>query len=269
MTDINRNTVDIVNGFIPNALRTLSPAWHGDMCAKHNFVSAINDAIKAINRLDQIKKTLFYGRDNNLIANGQADVMGLPDSIPCDGSAANLIHGILGKVTESGELLEALREAYNGNKPLDRVNVIEEVGDGFWYDAIILDEEDSSFPDAMGRVIAKLRARFPDKFTAENANVRDLANERTILEAGLVLDDNGDDSTPALIPAERASGAAAVTRAEAAADQAFSNVGNVKSGYIDPGSVRTAPDLSRGIGARSTPLPGEHIARQLVRRDDT
>lgn len=35
--------------------------------------------------------------------------------------------------------------------------------------------------------IAKLRKRFPDRFTTENANTRDLAAERKILEAGVSL----------------------------------------------------------------------------------
>lgn len=179
--------------FISNALRTLSASWHGDKVAKSHFVAALNEAIKAANALDKIKKTLFYGRDNNIEARlGEANLYGLPQMlVPVYGPMAarrendhaNIIHGIIGKFTEAGELLEALKAWING-APLDRVNIIEEIGDGFWYDAILLDELSSDFGDAQGRVIAKLRARFPDKFAEVNANVRDLEAERAILEQG-------------------------------------------------------------------------------------
>ena len=173
-----------VAGFIPDALRTLSPAWHGDKVALAHLKGMINGAIDAINKLDKLKKTLFYGRDNNLIAEGQADSMGMLDSLPMPvgANAANVFHAILGKVTEGGELLEALRACWRGNEVFDRINAIEEVGDGFWYDAVLLDEMASDFPDAMNRVIAKLRKRFPDAFTEVNANERDLGAERAVLE---------------------------------------------------------------------------------------
>ena len=178
-----------VSGFIPNALRTLSPAWHGDKVSLAHLKGMVNGAIDAINKLDKLKKTLFYGRDNNLDpAEGQADSMGLLDSMvmPVGANPANVFHAILGKVTEAGELLEAIRACWRGNEVFDRVNAIEEVGDGFWYDAVLLDEMQSDFPEAMGTVVAKLRVRFPDKFTEVNANERDLAAERVILEGGSI-----------------------------------------------------------------------------------
>jgi len=41
-----------------------------------------------------------------------------------------------------------------------------------------------SLDEVMARNIAKLRARYPEKFTAVNAMMRDLAAERQILEGG-------------------------------------------------------------------------------------
>ena len=51
-----------------------------------------------------------------------------------------------------------------------------------WYCAIALDELDGDFDEVMKTNIAKLSARYPDKFTEHNAEVRDLDKERKILE---------------------------------------------------------------------------------------
>lgn len=88
-------------------------------------------------------------------------------------------HAIVGTVTEAVELLQAL----DLNSPeLDTVNLLEEFGDLNWYEAIGIDEAGGTFEQVLDRVIAKLRARFPDKFTSENAINRDLVKERAILE---------------------------------------------------------------------------------------
>lgn len=253
-----------VSGFIPNALRTLSPAWHGELVALAQLKGRINGAIDAINKLDQLKKTLFYGRDNNLIADGQHDSADLPAAMvmPVGANPANVFHAILGKVTEAGELLEALRACYNG-EVFDRINAIEEVGDGFWYDAVLLEEMVSSFPDAMITVIAKLRARFPDKFTETNANVRDLEAERAILES------NGGDYAPdgysasagiELVPTVPASGPAAVNRVADAAAVAFEAVKNVGDPTLNP-LVDPTGENHKPTAARSHPLPQEGMAQ--------
>jgi hypothetical protein len=168
--------------YIADCLATLSPSWHGELVSVVFLKMRINNAIEAINRLDALKKTLFYGRDNNLIAEGQKDAGELLQNMDCGGAnAANIFHAILGKVTETGELLEALKACYNG-EVFDKVNAIEEIGDGNWYDSVLLHECGGTFEQAWRLNIAKLKARFPDKFAAHDANNRDLAAERAILE---------------------------------------------------------------------------------------
>lgn len=95
----------------------------------------------------------------------------------------NVIHAIIGKATEAGELLEALSAAAEG-EAFDAVNALEEVGDGFWYDALLLRAIGSNFGEAQSVNIAKLRRRFPNAFTEFDANNRDLFEERKILEKG-------------------------------------------------------------------------------------
>lgn len=94
----------------------------------------------------------------------------------------DLIHGALGLQTESAEFSDALKRHLFYGKDLDRVNIIEEMGDQLFYMAMILRAVDSSFEEAMDKNIKKLEARFPDKFTEDKAINRNLKKEREILE---------------------------------------------------------------------------------------
>lgn len=93
-----------------------------------------------------------------------------------------LLHAGIGLATEAGEFLDALKKHVFYGKDLDKVNLREEMGDIFWYCAIIADQLDVDFSEVMERNITKLKARYGDKFTEEKANARDLATERKILE---------------------------------------------------------------------------------------
>ena len=93
-----------------------------------------------------------------------------------------ILHAAMGLVTESGELLDALKKSTYYGKELDLTNIKEEAGDMLWYMAILFDALGTSFEEEQERVIAKLKARYPDKFTEEAAENRDLDAERTVLE---------------------------------------------------------------------------------------
>lgn len=93
-----------------------------------------------------------------------------------------LLHAGIGLATESGEFLDALKKTIFYGKELDETNLKEEVGDLLWYCAIALDALGGDFESTMATNIAKLKARFPDKFTEELAENRNLDKEREILE---------------------------------------------------------------------------------------
>ena len=80
-----------------------------------------------------------------------------------------LLHGALGACTETGELQDALKKHIMYGKPLDITNVIEEAGDAIWYLAIIADACGTTLGDVMEKNIAKLKARYGDKFSAHAA----------------------------------------------------------------------------------------------------
>lgn len=175
--------------YIEEAHVTASSSYHGDRVPLGYFRETIAEAVEALNKLDAIKKTIFYGREMGVpMPEGNAATLGkLPlwiseeDNAEADARAVNIIHAIIGKATEAGELLEALSATAEG-APFDKFNAREEVGDGFWYDALLLKAIDSNFGEAQAVNIAKLRQRFPNKFTEHDANNRDLFEERKILE---------------------------------------------------------------------------------------
>ena len=93
-----------------------------------------------------------------------------------------LLHAGIGLATESGEFLDALKKHVFYGKALDTVNLSEEMGDIFWYCALISDELGVDFAKVMETNIAKLKARYGDKFSEQKADHRNLQKERSILE---------------------------------------------------------------------------------------
>jgi len=93
-----------------------------------------------------------------------------------------ILHAAMGCCTESGELMDAVKKHILYGKPIDEVNLQEEAGDMFWYCALLADAVGFSFEDTFEKNIAKLKARYPNKFTEKDALVRDLDKERQILE---------------------------------------------------------------------------------------
>ena len=161
------------------------------------FASVLQVAIAAGNMLDQMKKHAFYGKDynNQNIMSDFASMVDGMDGIKNSFSEIDsnetgfeinprVFHSILGIATESTELLEALD--FSGQK-MDNVNILEECFDIDWYQFILVDALDGDLQQIWDTGIAKLRKRYPEKFTSENAINRDVDAEREILE---VLADN-------------------------------------------------------------------------------
>lgn len=178
--------------YLAESSRTLPPdtQFHGEIVPRQWFFTQLRAAIKSTQEMDKIKKAFFYGRDKNdelkslhsFYHDGPDNKTVVCTDIPDRfANATNLVHAILGIYTEAGELLEALANALN-QEPVDAVNLKEEVGDVFWYAAILARDYGFTFDESMSINIDKLRARFPDKFDAHLANNRNLDAERVILE---------------------------------------------------------------------------------------
>lgn len=96
-----------------------------------------------------------------------------------------VVHAIIGLATETVELVEALLESISSGDPIDRVNVLEELGDINWYHAVLIDALGGDWDKVLETNIAKLEKRYQKNvFDATETTNRDLDAERTILETG-------------------------------------------------------------------------------------
>jgi len=97
-------------------------------------------------------------------------------------SKLRILHATMGVATEAGELLDAVKKHYFYGKPLDEVNLIEEMGDIFWYLGVLADVLGTTFEEVQRLNILKLQKRYGDKFNKNGALHRDLDAERKVLE---------------------------------------------------------------------------------------
>ncbi len=78
-------------------------------------------------------------------------------------SQANLLHMAVGVAGEAGELLDAIKKHCIYNKPLDRANVIEELGDLEFYMEGLRQELSISRDFTLSENVAKLLKRYSTK----------------------------------------------------------------------------------------------------------
>lgn len=86
-----------------------------------------------------------------------------------------LVHASLGLCTESGEVTTEVKRMAIYGKLLDeerKQHIAEEIGDVMWYLAIAADAIGMQMGDIAEANIAKLKERFPDKYTNEAAEAR-------------------------------------------------------------------------------------------------
>jgi len=178
--------------FVEDALKTESKIEKVKL-NENLFKETITILIHAGAILDQIKKNVFYNKPYNLdglVDNTYAlnnainslssiDINAVVDNATEFPINPRIFHSIVGIQTEATELLEALDIT---KMELDNINIAEEFGDLDWYKAIGVDELGINWDTVLETVIAKLKARYPNKFTSEDAINRNLDKEREILD---------------------------------------------------------------------------------------
>jgi NTP pyrophosphatase (non-canonical NTP hydrolase) len=95
----------------------------------------------------------------------------------------SLQHGMLGIVTEAGEMGDTIKRVVIYGAALDepvekdggktrRENVREEIGDLLWYIAVIANNLGINLDEAAEENIAKLQKRYPEKYSDTDAMAR-------------------------------------------------------------------------------------------------
>jgi len=151
------------------------------------FAGLQSSVLNLIDCFDLIKKNMFYGKPIDAerffarLTIAESTISGMRDSLRENADLVNVttaqnidpreLHGILGLFTEAGELLELVDLSDTNVDPL---KIADELGDAMWYTAILAHKVDIDMEEQiLEGVIAKLRKRFPDKFDAALATVRD------------------------------------------------------------------------------------------------
>lgn len=188
------NLKDYING----ALRTESEIKQAHVTNKDQFINILTAYAVSAQLLDMYKKNIFYNKpiDKTKLQNAINDLNAVATSLCSEqpeeqyNSILNInpriLHGIVGVATESGELIENVIKQLN-NKSIDNINIAEEIGDVCWYQAILVDALGADWDQILERNLAKLKKRYPEKFTTDNAINRNVDEERKILESNLVI----------------------------------------------------------------------------------
>lgn len=107
------------------------------------------------------------------------------DSTKTQLTAIRLNHSLIGIVGEAGEIAAELqRWIYYGKSELELTHLAEEYGDLLWYIAEGLNAVGLSMETVMTLNIAKLKARYPEKYTDYHAaeGNRDRAKEADVMQ---------------------------------------------------------------------------------------
>lgn len=169
---------------------------------KDLLVRALRMAEAAADFIDQVKKAVVYGKpldysklfdySEGLLTRCETlyDHIAVhqhepPPPLTLVDVHPRLLHAELGTFGESGEILVALLHQIETGE-LDVKNLEEEDGDHDWYGAL----RDSAL-ESLGAAdkatrrrmnVAKLRARYPEKFSLAESEGRDVTNERQAME---------------------------------------------------------------------------------------
>lgn len=162
--------------YLRESARTASGQFHAEIVNPAEFDFMLGSVIAAGVWADRLKRALFYGKK-------PGPTRWSTSSISLKPELADLIHVMLGCVTAIGFApVSTSRTCSAISADSDAVNLKEEFSDVLWYVALGLRFLQTNFGETFDTNIAKLRARFPDKFTEAAAIDRDLAAERAVLE---------------------------------------------------------------------------------------
>jgi len=157
--------------------------WH--------LLHAFTGGIRTGENQSRLKRALFYGDQKYVFtdavrswAQATPSMHDAWEKLCSDPRLIRLVHSLLGQMDEVAEKQQALFDVLFNGKSLDEVNGIEESGDLTWYQAVENDVYGLSFEEAFDINIAKLRQRYPERFTEFDAIERNLTAERQVLEEG-------------------------------------------------------------------------------------
>lgn len=168
------------------AEKTLSPAPERlEPYEIHALESGQDYIQKAGNYFDDIKRAIFYKKEEYKQKLVMDAVMNpnLKNPLYLSKEKMDLLHAAVGLVTESIEFFDQVYKHVLLDKPLDKVNLIEELGDIDWYKNIPHRQLNISAGQVWELNIKKLEKRYPKlRFDENDAVNRNLDQERKVFE---------------------------------------------------------------------------------------
>ena len=121
--------------------------------------------------LDNVKKFAYYNKHIKYLCEGEMPQSRFDDFKPTP-SQCELLHAAIGIAGEAGELLDAVRKHVFDGQPLDRDNVIEELGDLCFYLEAAMMNIGIMRPLLQELNMAKLSKRYEGGYTDQQAHER-------------------------------------------------------------------------------------------------
>jgi NTP pyrophosphatase (non-canonical NTP hydrolase) len=168
--------------YTPQALRTLSPNFYGDTVKASALAELILMLRAAEEKITKLKRALFYGKPQEELTASEEEYK-VTETYPMvyGKQGFDTLHSLLGIV---GESIEALLGFIDETGEL---NEFEETGDLLWFLALFTSTRGVDVNRAMEANIAKLRARYPDKFDSDLSVNRDLDSEAEAMQEVLAV----------------------------------------------------------------------------------
>ena len=199
-------------------------------------------------RLDEHKRALFYGDDSAEVLRGSGGEDYLLSQLEDD--EWDLLHATLGIGTQAGEVMQAMKPVLAHGEEPDVENLKEELGDILYYAARLADMLDTTLLEVMQANNRKLKERFPEEFTQEDALERDTDAE---MEA-VSNEEQGEGKPGDLIDLARAALDAgwritSITRNRAGGVEQFSTYLDRGPGFQEDKSYAKAVDIGSTVSA--------------------
>ena len=173
------------------ALRTESPPANAQfvrfLVVRHR-IGALFDILRPVLlEIDAIKKYIFYGKES---AKFGFDLIEDPDAVngvytDDERKFLRYLHAVLGVISEGEEMITPVQAGIKSPASVNTLNANEEFGDTQWYVGVRTDALGFKLSAVMRANVGKLAARFPDKFSEDKANNRDLDKEVAVMQAEL------------------------------------------------------------------------------------
>jgi len=134
-------------------------------------------------QMDRFKRHVYYGKIDGELVDELMPTYPTGEKAERIKQMTRVMHAVTGLITEVGEICEDILSFIENGGELNVKNLRVENGDLLWYINLFLACLKTTIVIVAEENVAKLKARYPQKFDALRAIERDLKNEVAAVEA--------------------------------------------------------------------------------------